>query len=173
MTEKEVSKKLIAEYYCLHLDEIRAFVSKHVEYSAESEDIVQNIFLKLLQSDKMISAITLPCLIYSIARNMASDYWRHHASVTGYVHYIKSSPNIYNERVDTSSVYSAIELNELLERGMALLSDRQSNVYRMNVIGGMKVSEISETLNEKYKSVENRLGIARKEVREYVKKMWA
>lgn len=172
MAEIEVSKKLIAEYYDLHLDEVRAYVLKRTECSAESEDMVQNIFLRLLQSDKMISAVTLPCLVYSIARNMISDYWRHKTSVAKYESYIKMNPCM-NNNAEVSLVYSAVEINELLERGMARLSVKSRSIYSMNVIGGMRVSEISELLNENYKSVENRLGAARKEMRRYMRKMLA
>jgi RNA polymerase sigma-70 factor (ECF subfamily) len=43
----------------------------------------------------------------------------------------------------------------------------------MNVIDGMKVSEISMTLKIGYKSTEHRLGEARKEVRGYLARMLA
>ncbi|MDO4309676.1 MAG: sigma-70 family RNA polymerase sigma factor [Prevotella sp.] len=173
MTESEVLKKLITDFYSQHAGEVKAFVAKRLGYSSESEDLVQNIFLKLLESDKMISPVTLPCLVYTIARNMISDYWRHHSSVNEYEHYIKTTVGIYPERTEVRSVYSAVELNDILERGIARLTDRQRHIYRMNVIEGMQVSEISECLQENYKSVENRLGAARKVVRQYVRKMLA
>lgn len=172
MAESNESKKLLTDFYCQHVDEVRAFVAKRLDDSTESEDIVQNIFLRLLESSKLISPVTLPCLIYTMARNMVSDYWRHRGSVNEYEHYIKSSP-CFNGRVEEHSVYSAVELNEVLERGIARLSDKQRNIYRMNVVYGMQVSEISEHLNENYKSVENRLGAARKVVRQYVRRMLA
>ena len=74
MTEPEVSKRLITDYYRLHVGEVKAFVLKRMDYSAESEDIVHDIFLKLLESDKIVSAVTLPCLVYTMARNMIYDY---------------------------------------------------------------------------------------------------
>lgn len=172
MTESEVSKKLITDFYSRHVKEIKAFVLKRMDYSVESEDIVHNIFLKLLESDRMISSVTLPCLVYTMARNMISDYWRHRASVEEYEHYIKNVSVIKNV-VDERSVYSAVEVGEILERGIARLSDKQRHIYRMNVIDGMQVSEISECLNENYKSVENRLGVARKVMRKYMKRMLA
>ena len=58
---------------------------------------------------------------------------------------------------------------ERLERGLARLPKNCREVYRLHVYDGMKVSEISQQLNEGYKSVENRLGIARKAIRQYLK----
>lgn len=172
MAESDASRKLITDFYSLHLEEITAYVSKRMDYSADSEDVVQNIFLRLLESGKIISAVTLPCLVYTIARNMVSDYWRHRVSVGEYEHYVKTS-GTQHDTVEASSVYSTFEFNEILERGIARLADNQRRVYRLNVIGGMKVSEISEYLNENYKSVENRLGAARKVMRGYMRRMMA
>lgn len=173
MAEYDVSKKLITDYYRSHLDEITAFVSKRMGFSAESEDVVQNIFLRLLESDKMISQVTLPCLVYTIARNMVADYWRHRVSVNEYEHYIRNNVPTSGNSISEGTVYSAFDFNEILERGIARLAVNQRNIYRMNVIGGMKVSEISDCLNESYKSVENRLGIARKVMRSYIRRMMA
>ena len=67
---------LLAEYYEAHFDELRQFVGSRVNFAYETEDIVQNVFLRLLKSDKMITPITLPCLVYTVARNLIFDYWR-------------------------------------------------------------------------------------------------
>ena len=67
------------------------------------------------------------------------------------------------------SVFSAHEIMERLEHGLARLPENCREVYRLHIYGGMKVSEISQQLNEGYKSVENRLGTARKAIRQYLK----
>ena len=56
-----------------------------------------------------------------------------------------------------------------MERGLLRLPENCREVYRMHIYGGMKVSEISLELNEGYKSVEHRLGAARKVIRQYMK----
>lgn len=61
----------------------------------------------------------------------------------------------------------------MLQKGIARLTDKQRIVYVMNVYQGMKVSEISDTLRDNYKNVESRLGIARKEIRQFMHKMLA
>ena len=61
----------------------------------------------------------------------------------------------------------------MLERSIAKLTDKQQMVYRLNVYDAVPVSEIAVKLDWKYKNVENCLGIARKQVRTYVKRMLA
>lgn len=170
MIELKSKFDIIAEYYQEHLDELKAFVIKRIGYSEDAEDIVQNIFVRLLSSDKMITITTMPCLVYTIARNLIYDYWRRHHSQDEYIHYFNSGNGINDE---SQSVYSVTEVRELLERGIAHLSTKKRNIYKMSIYEGLKVSEISQTLGENYKSVENYLGAARKEVREYMNRMLA
>ena len=154
---------LITDYYISHRDELLAFVSSRLGGSDFAEDIVQNVFLKLLTTDKMISEVTLPSLVYTIARNLITDYYRRHTNYEEYEHYIKSQGLSSQE-----SVFSVREITERLERGLARLPENCREIYRMHIYGGMKVSEISQELGEGYKSVEHRLGFARKAMRQYL-----
>ena len=158
---------LLERYYTEHRDELLAFVSSRLGGISESEDIVQNIFLRLLTSDKMMTEVTLPALVYTMARNQIIDYYRRRSTYEEFEHYIKRSSE---EEDSMESVFSAKELTELLERGLAKVPENCREVYRLHIYGGMKVSEISQTLGEGYKSVEHRLGSARKAVRQYLRK---
>lgn len=156
---------LIETYYRNHRDELLAFVSSRLGGAVEAEDIVQNVFLRLLTTDKMITEITLPALTYTIARNLISDYYRRRNTYEEFEHYIKRSSDDYSSM---ESVISAKELTELLERGLARIPENFREIYRMHIYGGMKVGEISQTLGEGYKSVEHRLGVARKALRSFL-----
>ena len=59
---------------------------------------------------------------------------------------------------------------EQLERGLARLPENCREIYRLHIYDGMKVGEISRELGEGYKSVEHRLGAARKAMRQYLQK---
>ena len=145
-----------------HRDELLAFVSSRLNSSMEAEDIVQNVFLRLLTTDKMITAVTLP-----LTRNLMADYYRRHTSFEQYEHYIKG---VCSDEVSMESVFSAREIMERLERGLVRLPENCREIYRLHIYGGMKVSEISQQLGEGYKSVEHRLGAARKAMRCYLRR---
>ena len=157
---------LIESYYRNHRDELLAFVSSRLGGAVEAEDIVQNVFLRLFTTDKMITEITLPALTYTIARNLISDYYRRRNTYEEFEHYIKHS---IDESSSMESVISAKEIAELFERGLARVPENCREIYRMHIYGGMKVGEISQTLGEGYKSVEHRLGAARKALRGFLK----
>lgn len=166
---------LIADYYAAHRTELCGYVFSRIGHEDVAEDIVQNIFVRLLTTDKMISDVTMPSLVYTTARNMVCDYWRHRRAVEEFEHYIIGNGLYAGIRSSDNpeSVYSANEITRMLEHSMSRMSEPQRAVYRMNVFGGMKVGEISTTLQMNYKSVENKLGAARREVREYIRRRMA
>lgn len=170
MKKQETKFSIISEYYALHVEEVRTFVRSRTGNRDEADDIVQNVFLRLLSADGVLTPNTLASLVYTIARNMIFDYYRHRRSVEEYINFAGDGAR---GTVAESSVYSATEIHELLERGMARLNDSQRNIYRMNICEGLPVSDISKTLNMKYKTVESRLGLARKEIRQYMARMLA
>ena len=159
-------QQLITNYYIAHRDELLAFASSRLGDSRLSEDIVQDVFLRLLSTDKMITEVTLPALVYTITRNLINDYYRRHTTYEQYEHYIKG---VCSEVTTMESVFSAFEIMERLERGLVRLPENCREIYRLHIYGGMKVGEISRELGEGYKSVEHRLGTARKVMREYLR----
>ena len=161
-----MNNKLITNYYIAHRDELLAFASSRLGDSRQAEDIVQDVFLRLLSSDKMITEVTLPALVYTITRNLINDYYRRHTTYEQYEHYIKG---VCSEVTTMESVFSAFEIMERLERGLVHLPENCREIYRLHIYGGMKVGEISRELGEGYKSVEHRLGTARKVMREYLR----
>lgn len=171
MEQIESKHSVIAEYYTAHYDELQRFVASRLLFAEDAEDIVQNIFVRLLQMDKMITPVTLPCLVYTVARNLIFDYWRHKRKVEEYEHVIQKSDLFQRSAENVESVYSAHEVERELERSIARLSQKQAKIYRLHIYEGMQVSEIAEKLSLKYKNVEYCLGSARKEVRTYMKKV--
>ena len=158
--------ELITNYYITHRDELLAYAGSRLGDSRLAEDIVQDVFLRLLSSDKMISEVTLPALVYTITRNLINDHYRRHSSYEQYEHYIKG---VCSEQTTMESVFSAHEIMERLERGLVRLPENCREIYRLHIYDGMKVGEISRELGEGYKSVEHRLGTARKLMRQYLR----
>lgn len=161
-----MNEEIITQYYTTHRDELLAFASSRLGDSYLAEDIVQNVFLRLFTSDKMITEVTLPALVYTMTRHLITDHYRHRASFEQYEHYIKG---VCSEETTMESVFSAHEIMAGLERGLARLPENCREIYCLHIYDGMKVGEISHQLDEGYKRVEHRLGTARKVMRQYLK----
>ena len=154
----------IVNYYTLHRDEIVDFIAVRISDANEAQDMVQDIFLHLLRRHRVIIPQSLPCLIYTMARHAVVDYHRHRHAYEEYEHHIK--------RMDTTqeveSIISARQLMERMERSLVRLPEACATIYRLHIYDGLKVSDIAQQLALPYKQVENRLGQARKYVRQHL-----
>lgn len=172
---------LISNYYSLHRDELVSFIAVRIlppkgtnvarkADAYEAEDMVQDIFLHLLRSHHLITPQTLPNLIYTMARHAISDYYRRRHVYEEYEHYLQRS-EVRGERTeDTSeSIISARLLTERMERSLARLPKACCDIYRLHIYDGLKVSDIARELSLPYKQVENRLGQARRVVRQQLR----
>lgn len=171
----EIDKnRYIAEYYSMHVTELRSYVHGMIDDYMEAEDIVQNAFMRALKSQKMITPITLPAFMYTIVRNLVFDYWRHHKAIHEYEHVVtKGALSTADGLSNPESYYNVQDILRHLEDGITHLSDKKQKIYRLNIYEGKAVSEISKELCLNYKFVENRLSEARREIRGMLRKRFA
>jgi RNA polymerase sigma-70 factor (ECF subfamily) len=105
-----------------------------------------------------------------MARHAVSDYYRRRRVYEEYEHYLRPSALSPQPSVDdTESIFSAQQLMERMERSLARLPKACCEIYRLHIYDGMKVSDIAQELSLPYKQVENRLGQARKAVRQQLR----
>ena len=158
--------QVIEDYYRAHRGELIAFVSARLHDLAEAEDIVQETFLRLLTGDRLISEVTLPNLTYTLCRNMVADWYRRHSVRLDAKHELTRSAGNGDS---AETLLSMHEMTHHLEHGMARLSEDCRELYRMHIYGEMPVRDICRQTGQPYKSVEYRLGLARKQVRNYLR----
>ena len=157
-----MNKELLADYYSQHRDEIVGFVAVRVGDADVAKDVVQDVFFRLLCSDRLISPTTLPALVFTMVRNAVTDWFRRRRIREEYEHYIIGTGDD-SDSID--SVISVRELMERMERTLARLAPECREVYHLHIYGGMQVRQIAEETHQPYRAVEYRLGQARKEVR--------
>ncbi|MBO6188229.1 MAG: sigma-70 family RNA polymerase sigma factor [Prevotella sp.] len=154
-------REIITLYYMQHRDETVGFVAMRIHDADQAQDMVQDIFLRLLSGTQLISSQTLPSLVCTMARHAVSDYYRRRRVCEEYEHYI----SLHTDSTEAESVVNARLLVERMERSLARLPEACREVYRLHIYDGLQVSSIAEQLHLPYKQVENRLGQARKHVR--------
>jgi RNA polymerase sigma-70 factor (ECF subfamily) len=162
------NNQLISNYYSEHRDEIINFIAVRIMDATEAEDIVQDIFLRLLRGHHLMTPDTIPALVYTMARHAVSDHYRRRRVYEEYEHYIQTS-DFKPQTSDIESIYSAQQIVERMERSLARLPKACCEIYRLHIYDGMKVSAIAKELSLPYKQVENRLGQARKAVRQQLR----
>ena len=167
----QVNNQLLSNYYSMHRDELVSFIAVRTVDAIEAEDIVQDIFLRLLRGQHLITPQTLPSLLHTMARHAVCDYYRRRHVHEEYEHYIQTSDFSCQTSDDSvESVFSAQQLMERMEHSLARLPKACCEIYRLHIYDGMKVSDIAQELSLPYKQVENRLGQARKAVRQQLRR---
>ena len=156
-------KLIITNYYAQHRGEIVDFIAVRLTDADEAEDMVQDLFLHLLRGHQLITPVTLPCLVYTMARHSIADYYRRRRVREEFEHYLIKNTDSIGE---IESIISARMLMERMERTLARLPEACGRIYRLHIYDGLKVSDIAQQLALPYKQVENRLGQARKAVRQ-------
>ena len=154
---------IISNYYAQHRGEIIDFITVRIADADEAADMVQDLFLRLLRGHQLITPITLPSLVYTMARHGIADYYRRRRLREEYEHYLVKNTDSIGEM---ESVISARQLMERMERTLVRLPEACGRIYRLYIYDGLKVSDIAKQLCLPYKQVENRLGQARKAVRQ-------
>jgi RNA polymerase sigma-70 factor (ECF subfamily) len=163
------NREIIETYYRLHQAELLTFVCSRLDNRDLAEDIVQDVFLRLLCTPQPIMECTLSALTLTIARHLINDYYRRRNCRITFTQQLSTNPATSEKEAE--SVLSIREVTEFLERGLARIAEPCRDIYRLHIYEGMKVSDIAHHLNSDYKSTEYRLGIARKEVRKYLKRI--
>lgn len=159
------NRTIITDFYKNHFSEVVGYVEGRIKNKSDAEDIVQDLFLKLLSPDRLLSEATLHALIYTMARNAATDWWRKRNA--------RSQYSISKEPQSPYTPANYVAYNETLtayKHGISRLKVMERKILRLNIEHDKPVSEISILTGLAYKQAEYRLGTARKQLRSYMKR---
>lgn len=135
-----------------------------------AEDVVQTTFLRLLTLPNFQLPTLLSSLVHTVMLNLLRDLWRRRRREQDYEHELAAAPPWMRQADDVFSVCSARQITELLEQRLARMDSTVARVLRMNIVEEKPVSEISDELQMKYKTVENRLQAGRRQLRSYMRR---
>ena len=156
--------KFFEAIYNTYAKEIRRFLFYKTQDIDKSEDILQEVFLKLWENCNKVDPNKVKSYIYSIANNMFLNDIKHQKVVQNY--------RKHNENKSTNESPEFImlekEFMEKLESTIDNLPEKQREVFLMNRIEKKKYKEIALLLDISVKAVEKRmhqaLVVMRKEI---------
>lgn len=161
---------LIAQAYEDMYAKLLGYVMKRIGYDKvrDAEDICQETFLHLANHKVFLKAETLHRLIYTIARNLVTDWLRHHARTQlaqefFFWHGTKSC-NMTEEQMD------AKDFEQLERQCLGRMPVYKAQAFILYVHAGRSVEEIADTMGLTVRSVENHIYRVRKELREIITK---
>ena len=154
--------------YELYSHKLFSFVFKILKNEADTDDIVQEVFVRIWESrDKLEDYKLLNSYIFTIAYNNSIDLIRKRINNNKYLEHLKYSAVINA----TPNLISEIEFNELntqVQKLIAKLPERQKQVYLLHKEEGLTYSEIAEKLGISKNTVENHIAKALKYLRQNI-----
>ena len=157
------SSNVIATAYTDYYQKVFAYIACRINRPQEAEDLAQDVFLRLLGYQQMIQSETVKYFIFTIARNIVTDYIRHY--------YVRQQAAIcLYEQVITYSDETEEKLltDHLVNMELRILEkfpSQRKKIYGLSRYDEKSVDEIAEALQLSPRTVENHLFLGRKLMR--------
>jgi len=157
----------IVRLYRENFNRILSYISARINDAWRAEDLAQDVWLRLLTSNREISPDTALPYIYTIARNLVNDYLRNYYSAQ------EAGTEMANTVSDTDTVNAeclmiADELAVHEQKRVERLPAQRRIIYVMSRYEDKSVSDIAGELSLSLRTVENHLRMGRRDVREYI-----
>lgn len=162
------NEKAFDQLYANFADRLYGVAFAYTKSPAFSEEIVQDVFLKLWEKRENLAHIeSLEKYIYTMTRNLIMDELKSFARERDA--FKKLADFFSNNSLTPEQELSFKESNQLIEKAISHLSQQQQMVYRLAKQQGLTREEIALQLNISENTVRNHLARAMQYVREYVR----
>ncbi len=168
---KAGDQKALERLFSIYFPRLNDFARNVVKDDVISQDIVQEVFVKVWERKAEIESINLEAYLFRLVRNRCIDYIKHLKVISNRMQEIHISSK-YEElyRIDFvgDEPYVLIEqeLKLKIEKTIQSLPDRCREVFILSRMNGLKNKEIAEKLDINIKNVERHLNRALQSFRE-------
>ena len=155
--------QMIANFYTVHHAELVNYATSRLGNREESEDLVQDVFIKMMSFEGIINEETIKSFAFTIAANKIKDHLRRRI----FRHKMEENAK-YEMELQYSHVERVVEYHDTLRMvndSMARLSPACAKVYRMSLFEDMTTGDIAQETNVSKRTVESQLFTSRKQVR--------
>jgi RNA polymerase sigma factor (sigma-70 family) len=171
MNFKKLQKSdLISEAFTMYKDVLEGYINRRIKNTDESKDILQDVFLKLLEYKDMLCEDSLKSFIFTIAQNKIVDHLRRGQkknAIHSYIYDMQESDVYFHIEQEISSK-DILDTEEMVIKEM---SHQRSLVYKMSRFEEKSLNEIALIMNLNKRTVESHLFLARREIREHIRKI--
>lgn len=163
------NEKAFRTLYDAYFNHLSAYIFKLCKSDTATEEIVQDIFVKLWISRTSIKHVDSPeAYIFSMARNKTIDYLRRLAKESNLMDVLEQQLAISNNNVEDK--LNAEELKHLIEEALDQLSDQKRKIFQLSKNEGLSHDEIAEKLHLSKSTVKNHLSETLQHVRQHLRR---
>ena len=160
------SQSIIVDSYIEYYSRVVDFITYRINNRCEAEDLAQDVFVRLLEYKQILYEATVKHFIYTISRNIVTDYVRRYYKAKEISSYLyDETPSCTNE---TEESICANDISSLEKKKLATFPKQRKQIYYLTRFKGLSSTEIADRLSIGKRTVECHLFIARKEMRTYL-----
>lgn len=156
-------QQVIANFYTVHHAELVNFATSRLGNREESEDLVQDVFIKMMTLEGMINEVTIKSFAFTITANKIKDHLRRRIFRHKMEENAKYEMQLQHSHVERQAEYH--DTLRLVEDSIAKLSPICAKVYRMSLFDDMTTCDIAVEQNVPKRTIESQLFTSRKQVR--------
>lgn len=133
-----------------------------------AEEIIQDLFFNIWEKrNDLLIETSVKSYLFKSAYNRSILFLRHKSVAGRYADYIRN----IDDRVepDASEELSLKELNEVIDRTLEEMPERQRKIFSLSRFEGLKYHEIARKLSLSVKTIESNMGKALKQFRKNIK----
>lgn len=166
-TSAHITVQFLMETYTTYRPLVFRYIYRKLNGCMETEDLVQDAFLRLLEYRSMLRPETVRSFLYTIVRNLVTDYLRRHYKKQEVMACMCEGLAVSVENMESAVMAKDLSFQE--EKRVNQLSPKVRAVYSMSRFEGKSALEIAEELSIPKRTVEGYLLAGRKSVREYMR----
>jgi RNA polymerase sigma-70 factor (ECF subfamily) len=164
---KRGNQQAFTSLFYSYKDKLLGFLLRITGSREESEDIVQEVFMKIWQDRGNANQIkNLNAYIFKIAQNQMIDNIRKFSKEK----ISFSDMEMEVEEIDTKpdDIFLEKERSQIFQDAVNQLSSQQKKIYQYHREQGMPLKEIATAMNLSLSTVQNHINRALKNIREYL-----
>jgi RNA polymerase sigma-70 factor (ECF subfamily) len=168
---KQISKgdeKAFRAFYDAYFNHLSAFIYKLCKSTEATEEIIQDVFVKLWVRRHSLSQMGSPeAYIFSMARNKTIDYLRRLVRDTHFMELLTGQ--LLTDSNDTEEQLNAKDLRELIEEALSGLSEQKKRIFQLSKEEGLSHDQIAEVMHLSKSTVKNHLSETLRHIRGHLR----
>lgn len=153
--------------YDVYFHRLSAYIFKLCKSPASTEEIVQDLFIKIWESRRSLTTVSTPeAYIFSMARNKTIDHLRRLAKETNLIRVLQAQLQASNNEIEEN--LNAEDLRCLIEEALQQLSPQKRKIFQLSRTEGLGHDEIAETMRLSKSTVKNHLSQTLQHVRQHI-----
>lgn len=160
-------RQMIVAFYAAYKIKLISLATTRLGSREEGEDLVQDVFVKLIDCEKVVSETSLKSFAYTIANNMIVDKLRRRVFRHNMEEYVKYE--MQPQYCGAERVAEYHELLHLVYHSLEQMNASCARICRMSLLEEKTAGEIADELQVSKRTVECQLYSSRKKMRAILK----